>query len=397
MKRVRISGLFLIVLLSCTGIFLNLPPEVSAQDGGLIKVGALLPLSGGAASWGIPSLRSMELMAEKINSEGGVKLPGTKMRMELVKADTKGTADAALAQANKLIFEDKVKFICGPIITSAVLAVLPVTEANKVILMSYAASPKVIGADKPYAFRLYPSVRESTIGIFEYLKKSRPDIKTLGLVGPNDDSGWDNSKLIKAMAKDYGIEVTFEDFVQRGTTDFFPVLTKMVAKNPNAVMYHAMPGGMTALLIQQGHQLGFKGLVLIPSHQDPDLLVGKAGLEATEGCILPTPDFAAGTPWMQEAYKRYQEKYKEKFDPIVNVGYPMLWILKLAIEKAGTIDTTEVAKAMENLEGEMPYGKFSMGGLKTYGSRHQIIYPVFLSQIKGGKLTNIGTVMPPTP
>ena len=368
---------------------------VTAQTN-VIKVGALLPLSGGAATWGIPSLRALELMTDKINVEG-VKVGGIKYQMELVKADTKSNFDAALAQANKLIFDDKVKFINGPIISGEVLAILPVTEANKVIVMPYAASPKVIGPDKFYSFRLYPSVRESMLGFYSFLNKQRPDVKTIGLIGPNDESGWDNSKLAKDLVKDFGLQVTFEDFVQRGTTDFFPLLTKMVAKNPNAVLFHATPGGMTALLLQQGSQLGYKGLVMVPSHQDPSLLIEKAGAAAAEGCILTTPDFATGTEEMKEVYKNYQEKYKEKFDPIVNVGYPMLWILKLAIEKANSIDTTAVAKSMENLEGEMTYGHFSLGGVKTYGAKRQIIYPVAISQIKEGKLVNISFVMPPVP
>ena len=70
---------------------------------------------------------------------------------------------------------------------------------------------------------------------------------------------------------------------------------------------------------------------------------------------------------------------------------------KMAIEKAGSLDTTAVAKAMENLEGEYPYGRFSMGGVKTYGSRHQISEPIFFSEIKNGALVGLGSVTPPVP
>jgi len=37
--------------------------------------------------------------------------------------------------------------------------------------------------------------------------------------------------------------------------------------------------------------------------------------------------------------------------------------------------------------GKWPYGPFSMGGIKTYGAKRQIIYPVAISQIKDGKLS----------
>ena len=321
MKGIRFSAILLSALLvSAMIIGAQLPAR--AQDGDTLKIGALLPLSGGAATWGIPSLRSLELMTEKINSGGGVNVGGKRYRMELIKADTKSNFDAALAQANKLIFEDKVKFINGPIISGEVLAILPVTEANKVIVMSYAASPKVIGSDKPYAFRLYPSVRESTVGFFEYLSKNRKEIKTMGLIGPNDESGWDNSKLIREIAKNYAIEISFEDFVSRGTSDFFPVLTKLAAKNPQSVMFHATPGGMTALLLQQSYQLGYKGLVLVPSHQDPSLLVEKAGADAAEGCILTTPDFATGTEGMRDAYRDTRRSTRRSSIPSSTSGTP---------------------------------------------------------------------------
>jgi hypothetical protein len=75
----------------------------------------------------------------------------------------------------------------------------------------------------------------------------------------------------------------------------------------------------------------------------------------------------------------------------------MLGFLKLAIEKANSLDTTEVAKAMESLEGEMIYGHFSMGGSVTYGAKRQVIYPIAISHIKAGQLVNVSFVMPSVP
>ena len=62
----------------------------------------------------------------------------------------------------------------------------------------------------------------------------------------------------------------------------------------------------------------------------------------------------------------------------------------MAIEKAGTLDTTALAKTLENLEGEMPYDRVSFGRLRTYRAKHQIVYPVFLSQFRVGKEVFVG-------
>ncbi len=66
-------------------------------------IGALMELSGGGAPWGIPSLRALELMADKINGEGGIRVGDKKHLIELVKADDKSNFDTALSQANRQI------------------------------------------------------------------------------------------------------------------------------------------------------------------------------------------------------------------------------------------------------------------------------------------------------
>jgi len=378
---------------------LSLPVLMAVQVQGAqqktetLRVAVLTPLSGGGSQWGMCTLRSYELMAEKINREGGIKANDKIYMVELVKADTKTNATEALNQANRLVFEEKVQYIFGPIITSCTLAIQPVTEKNKVIIMNQSYSPKVLGPDKPYTFRLYASGHERIGAIYDFLNKRYPKVKTIGLIGPNDESAWGTSKVAKDKAPSYGLEVTFEDYVQRGTNDFFPVLTKMVAKKPDALIPHSATPGATALLLQQSYQLGYKGLLISPSHYDPKMLVEKAGAEAVEGFIFQTPDedYPQNPPGVKEMIDNYVAKYKETFNPITAATYPMLQVLKMAIEKAGTLETTAVVKAMESLEGDYAFGHFSMGGLKTYGINHQINEPIFMSMLTKGKLKGLGS------
>jgi branched-chain amino acid transport system substrate-binding protein len=194
------------------------------------------------------------------------------------------------------------------------------------------------------------------------------------------------------------LEVVTEDFYQRGTTDFFPMLTKMLLKNPQAIIPLTVPPGDSALLLQQARQLGYKGMVVSPNFSDYKLLVAKAG-EAADGYIFPSPDFTGSmaTPKTREFYKNYEEKYKEAFNILAITGYPGPWVIKMAIEKAGTLDSTAVAKAMENVEGEYPWGYFSMGGLKTYGAKHQIVEPIWLTTIRKGEPLSLGYVPVPVP
>lgn len=393
MKRILLAGFIfgLMCLISSQGVAAEAKTET-------LRIGALLHLSGGAALWGIPTLRACELMTEKINREGGIKTGNAKFNVELVKADDKSNYNDSVAQANRLIFNENVRYIVGPIISGCVLAILPVTQANKVMVFGFSDSPKILGPDKQYSFRPLPTFRERIPAVYSYMRQNRPEIKKVALIGPNDESGWGNSDIAKNEAKQYGLEVVFEDFAQRGTADFFPVLTRMMAKKPDLLIPHAFPEGEVALILQQSHQLGYKGLSVGTTPYNPEGLLAKAGAEAVEGFMFLAPDLTgpASTPGMREFHRNYVEKYKI-FDPVAVAGYPYLWIIKLAIEKAGTCETQAVAKAMESLDGEMPYGRFAFGGLKTYGARHQIIYPIFLSQFKGGKWVYLGGPVPDVP
>jgi len=395
MRRMAVCLFSTVLVLVFT--FIGSTQPVAAAE--TLKIGALASFSGGLGRIGITCLRGWELMAEKINAAGGIKVGDKKYQIELLRADDKSNMDVGLTLANKLVFNDKIKYIVGPFVSGTTLAILPITEANKVMVMSVSFSPKVLGADKLYSFRLFASGLERTEAIFTYLAKNRPDVKTIALIGFNDETGWGTSKYAKEKGKAYGIETVFEDFFQRGTTDFFPILTKMVAKNPGVLIIHGTPTGDTALLLQQSHQLGYKGLKMSPSHMDPKMLVDRAGVEAVEGFAFQAPDPESPTlpQGMKELYKTYYEKYKEEADPVVFSTYAYLWVLKMAIEKAGTLDTTAVAKTMATLEGEFPYGHFSMGGLKTYGANHQIVEPIFISEMRKGKLFGLGGVIVPIP
>jgi branched-chain amino acid transport system substrate-binding protein len=281
-------------------VFLGLV-QVHPADSDSIKIGAMGGYSGRYAMWSIPMTRGIELMANKINSEGGIRVGGKTHSFELIWSDDKTNVEAAVAQVNKLVYNDGVKYITGPGLSAAILAVQPITEKNKVLIMPLGFSPKILGPDKPYSFRLYAVGEQRTLAIYDYLRQHQPDAKRYGLLGPNDESGWGTSAMAKKYAEEKRLEVVSEEFVERGTTDFFPVLTKMLLKKPDALLLHSIPPGDTSLLLQQARQMGFKGLIVSPSLYDTKLLIEKAGAEAVEGFIFQSPDFTGprATPTMR--------------------------------------------------------------------------------------------------
>jgi len=398
MKKFRYTICIMVLTLLCMPVE---PISLSAAEPEILKIGNMGAFSGKYALWGIPMSRGIELMADNINAKGGIRADGKTYHIKLIPADTKTTVEGAVAQANKLIFHDKVKYIFGPGMSAGALAFQPITEEKKIILMPWCYTPKVLGADKPYTFRLYPVGGQASVAIFIYLKKHRSDVKTIALLAPNDEAGWGTSKMAKSHAQAMGYKDVTEEFVDRGVIDFFPVLSKMVSKKPDAIILNSITPGNTALVVQQARQLGYTGVLAAQSLYDTGMIVKKGGVKAVEGFIFRSLNLIGpdATPEMRDFHNSYLKKYQEELSPIAPSTYPALAILKMAIEKAGTVETTAVAKAMENIEGEHPWerGRFAMGGLKTFGAKHQIVEPVWLVKLENGKAVNLPLVTPSVP
>src|SRR5438128_11917135 len=136
-----IAGLALVAVLA-------LAPIASAAEKTL-TIGLLGPLSGGAASYGVELARGAEMKVDEINKAGGLKLGGDSYKIKLISYDHKAIAADAATAANKLVFQDKVKFIIGNAVGATCNAVQTGTEPQKVLVAFVCSGPKNGGPDEP--------------------------------------------------------------------------------------------------------------------------------------------------------------------------------------------------------------------------------------------------------
>ncbi len=118
-----------------------------------IKIGAILPLTGSAAPYGENAKRGIELALTEINAAGGIQ--GSRIRVLF--EDSRTDPKEAVSALNKLYSTHGVRYIIGDINSSGVLAMAPIAEKNKIILLSPGASnPKISDAGE-YIFRNWHS------------------------------------------------------------------------------------------------------------------------------------------------------------------------------------------------------------------------------------------------
>src|SRR5512138_1706038 len=100
-----------------------------------VKIGAIFSVTGPAAFLGSPEAKTVKMMVDKINAEGGI----NGQKLELIIKDSAGSPEKAVSFAKQLIEEEKVLAILGPSTSGETLAIKNLCEESQVILMSCAA------------------------------------------------------------------------------------------------------------------------------------------------------------------------------------------------------------------------------------------------------------------
>lgn len=363
---------------------------VSAQSDTL-KIGVVSALSGPGSEWGLAQDGAAKIAAMEVNAQGGLKVGGKTYKIEVISYDDRYKAALAVSGATRLIEQDKVKFVVGPMGSASALAVKPLLEQHKVLAIIGAYTEKALDAKTKYLFRGFPTQVEFVGPIVEWLKKNRPALKTVAELEPNDETGWFSQKLLKSHYEDAGYKFVSSELFERSLKDFQPVLTRILATKPDIIELGTTPPGTAGLVIRQARELGFKGQFVKIGGPGVPQIVAAAGKEFAEGLIC----YAAADVTTKD-YKELEAKYAKVLKPPMNefvvYFYDVVHMMLDAVQAAGSVDDTDkIRTALEKIpQYKGIQGVIRWGGMKTYGVNHQILTPTFIGMIKNGQQVIIG-------
>ena len=366
-------------------------------DDKTLTIGLLGPLSGGAASYGVELMRGAELRVEEINKAGGLKVGADAYRIKLVSYDHKAQAADTATATNKLIFQDKVKYIIGNAVGATCNAAQTITEPNKVMFAFVCWGTNNLAPEKPYSFRSMLSQWELTEPFYRWVKENHPKIKRVAAISPNDTSGKDtNTAVVKAL-KALGFEVAADEYYERGTKDFYPVLTKILAQKPDMIDVAAAPPGEAGLILKQAMELGFKGAKGWTAGINPFTIISVAGREAAEGVWSPANINVKGdhvSAAVRKFGETYEKRYGEVPGAIAVANYAAFDVFTQAMQKAGSVDTDKVLAVLTKEQFQTVWGPLAIGGKETYGIDRQFLYPLVISEVRQGRVVDIAEVLP---
>lgn len=355
-----------------------------------LKLGVIAPLTGPGAPWGVAAAEGPRILANEINEKGGLDVGGRKYKVEVIAYDDQYRTAEAVAAYNRLVNQDGVKYLI--ILSSAgTMALKQNVKDDGVIALSSAYTAQALEPGNENMFRLYSAPIDYLPSFIAWMKDNI-DGKKVVIINPNDETGWDQTRLAEAEFKDKGFDVIGSELFERAQKDFQPMLTRIISKKPDLIELGGTSPATAGLIIRQARELGYEKLFTKTGGAGPMEIVASAGAEAAEGTInmLYADPQNAGFQRISEAYKK---STGHAANEILVSFYDGANVLLNAIQAAGTVDDTEkvaasFAKAlpMDSVQGD----RLTLGGKKNYGIDAQIMSVNYIGVIRDGKPVVLG-------
>jgi branched-chain amino acid transport system substrate-binding protein len=356
----------------------------------VLKVGHIGVMSGPAASWGLINKYAALAGAEIINEDGGFEIGGEKYDIEIVSLDTKQDPRVAIAGAERLVYQEGIKYIIGPNVDDTTRAVLPVLEKAGAFNICYGWHRELFTApSKNTALGMIAGYQSAPV-IYKYLKEQK-GVKSLACVPRNDASGLNSRDSCVAAADQLGIKITSSDSTyEPNTSDFFPIMGRIIGQNPDLIVLSGVAPADAPLLIRAARELGYKGLMSTETAMDANIITEIAG-EMANGYIsvggASAPELR--TDEMKRFIERYSKVAGEWNDEAGTKVYALEMLLQtLRVAGAAAIDDIELFKAaMPKVNAEDPFIKGGKARLKWVGQGYfdqlrQVSTPMVVTEFK---------------
>jgi len=335
---------------------------------GTIKIGVILDLTGPASSDNLRTKKGLDLALEEINRDG---INGRKI--ELVWEDDKCDAKEGVSAFYKMMSLYKFPVIIGGSCSSVTLAIAPIAEQNKIVLISpYSSNPQLTNAGD-YIFRTAPSdIFEGNLEA-EFIAKNL-SLKSIGILYVNNDYGKGLADVLSSRFESLGGEVLIKEPYALDTSDFRTHLIKIKNKNPELIY---IAGYQKALIniVKQIQELGFNGRVVANSLMDDPQIIKEVD-SAGEGIIIGSVFFDP----IEEFQSKFQNKYGEKAGTLDACGYDTLKLIANAIEKEG-YNPDGIKKALYKIDYNGALGHL------TFDKNGDIVWPkLTIKTVKNGQI-----------
>jgi len=351
-----------------------------AADSKEIKIGADFELTGGVANFGKQTLQGIQLAFKEANAAGGV----LGKQLVLVTADNKSEPSEATNAMTKLITQDKVSMVFGPIASSNVLATLQVAQDNKIPVLTATGTNTKITVDngkvRPYAFRscFIDPFQGSVMGNFA-TKTLKAKTAVIYIDSSSDYSKGLSESFEAQFVKNGGVVIGKEAFLQKDQ-DFKATLTKIKVAAPDTVFIPAYYEEV-GKIAKQAREMGIMVPIIGTDGFDDPKVVEIAGAEALNNTFFSNHYSAQDTdPRIQKFVAAYKAEYNQEPSALAALGYDAALMAIDAIKRANSTDPVKLRDALEQTKDLQV-----VTGVITLDADHNPIKSGVVIEMKDGK------------
>jgi branched-chain amino acid transport system substrate-binding protein len=350
-------------LLSAAAMSVALATSASAQEK-TVKIGAIFPLSGNAASAGVHAKAAIETAVEIINNGNPAlgNLPVTKnaglkglggAKVEVVFADNQGSPATGQNQALRLITEEKVVALTGAYQSGITLTASAIAEKYAIPYVNgESVAANLTERGFKWFFRTTPVAGDFARIYLDFLKEMKAGgqkVDNVALVHENTEYGTSVANVITALFKENGLPIAQDIAYSANTTDVQSQVLQLKDKKPDVVIMISYTSD--AILYAKTFQaLDYKPPMMIADnagYSDPSTL--KAVGKSIQG-IFNRSSFAigaAGTPTylINEIYKK--KSGGDDLDDTAARQMQGFFVLVDAIDRAGSTEPAKIQAALK--------------------------------------------------
>ena len=371
-KVTKLISLFIMLALLASA-FSGLTACSDEKDENVIVIGAIVTLSGDMSYYGKDMLQSYQLAVEEINAAGGV----LGKQLKLFDVDDAGKENTATAAAARIISEG-VDFVVGGYASGVIIPTMQLFyDEGLLLLISNANSTNITAAGFNQSFMINSPGSHAVITLTSLLKYLGS--QKIALIHQGTDYTKNLSDMCAAELPKSGFEIATVQVMDEGAQDVSAIVTAINNSGADFVYwcgYHADGSNV----IKQLRRGGYAGAICVGDGSASPDLIEACGTDG-EGVYVTSPPYVK----LAEGGEKFITDFKAKFGddvepgPYATLSYDTIYLLKAAIEIAGTTEMAKVRDAVQNIE----YKGLS-GTIKFTSNREPLLSNFIVMKIQDG-------------
>ncbi len=380
----------------------GLRPAMAQQA---VKIGAIYPLSGGAASAGESAKAAIEVAMDVINNPHpelgelilakGAGLPGLGgAKVDVVFADNQGSPAVGQNQALRLITEEKVAALYGCYQSGITLTASAIAERYGIPFVSgESVAANLSERGFKWFFRTTPvasDIAKTYMAFLKDLKAAGTKVDKIVVINENTEYGTSIAKTLADAAKESGFNISLQIPYSANTTDVQSQVLRMRDEKPDVLVFVSYTSD-AILFVKTMKALDYRPPVLIgdDSGFSDSAFVKAVGAQA-QGAINRSA-FDPGKPGSVSYKINEMFKAKRNADLDDTSARAMMGFFTLcdAISRAGSTDPAKIQAALKATDLKAEQLMIGYKGVKFDEKGNNTLAAALLIQLQGENYVSV--------